>query len=222
MERRCRSTFSMGLRSPGKNVNSEILCAPGHLPEKQGEREGGRGRGREGEGERDRERKNDTGRPSLGETGLQLYFQKWLLCPELHISRSERYKTMQSQLNIPSVLPLWKPGHFLHNFPQTTVLCYVHYLLALWPVNILKLFLDKAWSTGKPAFPLSFQSAVPLRKESYIIMEQRCSGLQQIKNLLTQGSYVANAKTTVCFSRIPTLLANGLAGAHWLKDKETR
>ena len=80
MERRCRSTFSMGLRSPGKNVNSEILCAPGHLPEKKGEREGGRGRGREGEGERDRERKNDTGRPSLGETGLQLYFQKWLLC----------------------------------------------------------------------------------------------------------------------------------------------
>ena len=116
----------MGLRSPGKNVNSEILCAPGHLPEKKGEREGGRGRGREGEGERDRERKNDTGRPSLGETGLQLYFQKWLLCPELHISRSERYKIMQSQLNIPSVLPLWKPGHFLHNFPQTRFLCCVH------------------------------------------------------------------------------------------------
>ena len=53
-------------------------------------------------------------------------------------------------------------------------------------------------------------------------MEQRCSGLQQRKNLLTQGSYVANAKATACFSGIPTLLANALSGAHWRKDKETR
>ena len=35
---------------------------------------------------------------------LQLYFQKELLYPELHISRSERCRVMQSQLNIPSVL----------------------------------------------------------------------------------------------------------------------
>ena len=38
-----------------------------------------------GVGERD-----DMGRPSLGEVGLQLYFQKELLYPELHISRSEK------------------------------------------------------------------------------------------------------------------------------------
>ena len=78
-------------------MNSESLCAPGNQPEKT-------------------ERENDTGRPSLGGKGLQLYFQKGLLYPELHISRTEIYKVMQSQLNIPSVLPLSKPGHFLHSY----------------------------------------------------------------------------------------------------------
>ena len=205
MERRCRAPSLLGFRCPGKKVNSESLCAHGNLPEKK----------------RERERKNVSGRLSLGEMGLQLYFQKGLLYPELHISRSERYKVMQNQLNIPSVLPLTKPGHFLHNFPQKRVLCYVHYLLALWPVNILWLFLDKVWSTRKPDFPLSFQFAVPLRKQSYILMKQRCSGLQQRKYLLTQGFYVANTKATACFSCIPTILANALPAAHWVKDKET-
>ena len=79
----------LGLRSLGKKVNSESLCASGNQPEKT-----------ERESERERERKNDTGRPSLGGTGLQLYFQKGILYPELHISRSERYKAMQNQLNI--------------------------------------------------------------------------------------------------------------------------
>ena len=52
-------------------------------------------------------------------------------------------------------------------------------------------------------------------------MEQRHSGLQQRKNLLTQGSYVANAKATACFSCIPTILTNALPGTHWVRDKET-
>ena len=52
-------------------------------------------------------------------------------------------------------------------------------------------------------------------------MKQRCSGLQQRKYLLTQGSYVANTKATACFSCIPTILANALPAAHWVKDKET-
>ena len=69
-----------------------------------------------GVGERD-----DMGRPSLGEVGLQLYFQKELLYPELHISRSERYKVMQSQLNITSVSPSLGPGCFLHTFSFTRV-----------------------------------------------------------------------------------------------------
>ena len=53
-------------------------------------------------------------------------------------------------------------------------------------------------------------------------MEQRCSGLQQRKNLLTQRSDVTNAKATACVSCILTILANALPGAHWVKDKETR
>ena len=53
-------------------------------------------------------------------------------------------------------------------------------------------------------------------------MEQRHSGLQQRKNLLTQGFYVANAKATACFSCIPTIFVNVLPGAHWVKDKETQ
>ena len=43
-------------------------------------------------------------------------------------------------------------------------------------------------------------------------MEQRCSGLQLRKNLLTQRSYVANAKATTCFFYILTILANALPG----------
>ena len=53
-------------------------------------------------------------------------------------------------------------------------------------------------------------------------MEQRCNGLQQRKYLLTQGSYVVNAKATVCFSYIPTILTNALPGAPWVRDKETQ
>ena len=52
-------------------------------------------------------------------------------------------------------------------------------------------------------------------------MEQRCSELQQRKNLLTQGSYVASAKATAFFSHIPTILTNALPSAHWIRDKET-
>ena len=37
------------------------------------------------------------GDQDLMKPGLQLYFQKELLYPELHISRSERYRVMQSQ-----------------------------------------------------------------------------------------------------------------------------
>ena len=44
-----------GLRSPGRKVNSESLCAPGDQPEK------------EREGDRERERKKDTGTRALME-----------------------------------------------------------------------------------------------------------------------------------------------------------
>ena len=42
-----------GLRSLGRKVNSESLCAPGNQPEKEGQRE------------RERERKQDTGTKAL-------------------------------------------------------------------------------------------------------------------------------------------------------------
>ena len=46
--------------------------------------------------ERERERKKDTETRALVKWDPQLYFQKGLLYPELHISISERYKVMQS------------------------------------------------------------------------------------------------------------------------------
>ena len=52
-------------------------------------------------------------------------------------------------------------------------------------------------------------------------MEQRCSGLQQRKNLLTQRSYVAIVKATTCFTYIPTTLTNALPGAQWTRDMGT-
>ena len=52
-------------------------------------------------------------------------------------------------------------------------------------------------------------------------MEQRCSGLQQKKNLLAQTSDVVNTKATTCFSYIPTILTNALPGTQWIMDMGT-
>ena len=57
-------------------------------------------------------------------------------------------------------------------------------------------------------------SASESAKQSYILMEQRCSGSQQRKNQLAQRSDVVNSKATICFSYIPTMLTNALPGAH--------
>ena len=48
-------------------------------------------------------------------------------------------------------------------------------------------------------------------------MEQKCSGLQQRKNLLTQRSNVANAKAITCFFYIPTISTNVLPGTQWVR-----
>ena len=65
-------------------------------------------------------------------------------------------------------------------------------------------------------------SASESTKQSYILMEQRCSGLQQQKkNLLAQRSDVVNTKATTCFSYIPTMLTNALPGAQWIRDMGT-
>ena len=52
------------LEAQAKKVNSEGPCAPRSHPERR----------REKEREKKKERKNDTGRPSFGEQGPQLYF----------------------------------------------------------------------------------------------------------------------------------------------------
>ena len=52
---------------------------------------------------KEKERKKDTETRALVKWDPQLYFQKELLYPELHISTSERYRVIQSQLNITSV-----------------------------------------------------------------------------------------------------------------------
>ena len=81
------------------------------------------------EEKRENEKKNDTGRPSFGERGPQLYFQKELLYLDLHIEGNERCKVTQSQ-----------PKHYIYFvFIKTRVFsaylshkqCCVHYLLAL-------------------------------------------------------------------------------------------
>ena len=58
-------------------------------------------------------------------------------------------------------------------------------------------------------------------KQSYILMEQRCSELQQRKNQLAQRSDVVNFKATTCFFYIPIMLTNALPGVQWIRDMGT-
>ena len=90
------------------------------------------------------------------------------------------------------------------------------------PVGILWPFFDKGCSARKLIFPWSVSSlflpASESTKQSYILTEQRCSGLQQRKNQLAQRSDVVNSKAATCFSYIPTMLTNALPGAQWIRD----
>ena len=45
--------------------------------------------------------------------------------------------------------------------------------------------------------------------------------LQQRKNQLAQRSDVVNSKATTCFSYTPSMLANALPGAQWIRDMGT-
>ena len=58
-------------------------------------------------------------------------------------------------------------------------------------------------------------------KQSYILMEQRCSELQQRKNQLAQKSDMVNFKATILFSYIPTILTNAVPGTQWIRDMGT-
>ena len=88
MWRRRRAPSREGLRSLGRKVNSEGLCAPGDQPEK------------ERKGEREKEEKNDTGRPSFSEQGPQLYFHRELLYLKLYMESNGRCRVMQGQQSL--------------------------------------------------------------------------------------------------------------------------
>ena len=64
-------------------------------------------------------------------------------------------------------------------------------------------------------------SASESAKQGYILMEQRCSGLQRKKNLLAQRSDVVNITATTCFSYITTIVTNALPGTQWIRDMGT-
>ena len=64
-------------------------------------------------------------------------------------------------------------------------------------------------------------SASESAKQSYILMEQRCSELQQRKDQLAHRSDVVNSKATACFPYIPTMLTNALPSAQWIRDMGT-
>ena len=106
---------------------------------------------------------------------------------------------MQSQLNIPSVLT------FIDiRFLPARVLFFVHYLLAQRPLDILWPLFDKGWSPKTFTFPwnvffLNSFACVTLKVQSYIFMEQRFSGLQQRKNLLTQSLMLLMLKLLFVF-----------------------
>ena len=72
----------------------------------------------------------------------------------------------------------------------------------------------------KVFFPLFFPASENT-KQSYILTEQRCSESQQRKNQLAQRSDVVNSQGATCFSYIPTMLANALPSAQWIRDVGT-
>ena len=121
------------------------------------------------------------------------------------VIHTARWK-MQSQLNIPSVIT------FIDiRFLPAKVLFSVHHLLFRRPVDIPWPPFGKGWSARTPeqwfslkVFLLKFLACVTLKVQSHIFMEQRFSGLQQRKNLLTQSN-VANAKAITCFFYVLTI-----------------
>ena len=116
---------------------------------------------------------------------------------------------MQSQLNIPSVLTFIDT-----RFLPARVLFFVHYLLARRPIDILWPLFYKGWSAKTLSFPwnvffLKFLACVTLKVQSYTFMEQRFSGLQQRKNLLTQSLMLLMLKLLLVVSTPWLYVHNG-------------
>ena len=138
MEWKCRALSRLGLRSLGRKVNSESLCTPGDQPEKRRERK--------------KERKNDTERPSLGGTGSAALFSKRAFIPWVIHSQKWNMQGHTESAQHSISLTIIKTSLPFAYLSTSRVFCCVHYLLALWPANILWLFPDKGWSTRKLVF----------------------------------------------------------------------
>ena len=121
-----------GLRSPGKKVNSESLCATGNQPEKK---------------RRERERK--TQRPELWWSGIRNFiFKRNFYTLSYTFLKVKDTESAQHSINFTFIKTRTFSVHLFIN--KGLMLC-----LALWPVNISWLLSDKGWSARKLLFPKS-------------------------------------------------------------------
>ena len=130
---RRRAPSWLGLRSPGKKVNSESSCAPRSHPERRRERER----------KKRKERKNDMGRPSSDEAGSAALFSKRAFKPWVtHFQKWKIQSHAESAQHYISLTFIGTRMFFLHTFPFTRVfvLCtlssgpeaYWHFMTFFW------------------------------------------------------------------------------------------
>ena len=75
----------MGLRSPGREVNTASPCAPRGQPEKESKRE------------KERKRELTRGSQAMLRRGPKFYFSRGLIYIKLYIENNGKYKVMQGQ-----------------------------------------------------------------------------------------------------------------------------
>ena len=117
-------------------------------------------------------------------------------------------------------------NNFHHiRFVPAKVLFSVHHLLFRRPVDIPWPPFDKGWSARTPeqwfflkVFLLKFLACVTLKVQSYILMEQRFSRLQQRNNLLTQSLTLLMLRLLLASS---TSWLYALPGTQWIRDVRT-
>ena len=135
------------------------------------------------------------------------------------VIHTARWK-MQRQLNVPSGIT------FIDiRFLPAKVSFSVHHLPFWRPVDIPWPPFDKGWSARTPeqwfflkVFLLKFLACITLKVQSYIFMEQRFSGLQQRKNLLTQSLMLLMLRLLLASS---TSWLYALPGTQWIRDVRT-
>ena len=136
---------------------------------------------------------------------------------------------MQSQLNIPSVLPLSKPGFFLHTFPinKGLLLCTLSSglggLLTFYDPFLIKVDQPENLFSLEVFFLYTSNLCQPQKVLNRVTFSwsKGAVGYNKKKNLLAQRSDVVNTKATTCFSYIPTILTNALPGTQWIRDMGT-